>query len=327
MNKTIKKFIPQAVAACTLAAAASSQAFLNDLDGGSFYVVPSAGFHMTQKMHHYKHLEKEYKKEDLKVDFDNAADYGISLGYQIDGFMAIEIADNYTKFDIKASHLEAGKKVSDKKSTNYNYLHVDALYYFNDIYENAFSFYIPVGLGWIVNDPKNAKKGDGFKKLQDTGVNFGVGAQYMFNDMIGVRGDVRGIYGFSQENLDAIAQVGLMIRFGKPVNVGDSKEQVKSVDVLFKLNSTDIVNLDAPSVQAAAKVLRNHPDAKIKIFAYSDSSGTNAYNMKLSQRRAAALKSIMVNDFGIEPERIYTKAFGDENHRSKSRHAIALIEY
>ena len=322
MKKSMKSLLPQAVgAAALLTSAVTTQAFFED---SSFYlVVPTVGYHYTDELDHY---DKE-KKTGHKFDFDDGPIYGLGFGFQANGYTATEFVYNYSNFDITGKD-DMGDKLPTKEAS-YSYLHVDALYYFNNIYENDFSFYIPVGIGWMKNDP-DAKGTDksmyGYKAIEDTVLNFGVGAQYMFNDMWGVRGDIRGLYGFSQENFDAIAQLGLVIRFGVPVGMGGD-DNIKSADIRFKLDSTEIINPNSPDIQALATALRNDPDANVKVLAYSDRSGSSDYNMKLSQQRADKIKDILVNNFGVDEARVYTKAMGDQAGTSRNRHAIAIVEY
>ncbi|MCY4045736.1 MAG: OmpA family protein [Cellvibrionales bacterium] len=324
MKKRMNSLIPKAVGACVLASVASSQAFL---ENSSFYLVPSVGYHYTDEMDHYDKLQKKnetYKK----IEFDDGPVYGISFGFQTTAYTAIEFAYNYSNFDIVGKQAAGGET---KYETTWHYVHVDALYYFNDIYQNDFSFYIPIGLGWVKNDP-DVKNNDAMKDyvrgIEDTVFNFGIGAQYMFGDIFGIRGDIRGLYGFSQENFDAIAQVGLVFRFGVPVPVGMAADDgIKSADIRFKLNSTQIINPNDPDILALVDAVKNNPNANIKILAYSDKSGASSYNMKLSQRRADSLKNMLVNNYGVDPERVYTKAFGDQDGMSRSRHAVAIVEY
>ena len=329
MKKRMSSLIPQAVGAATLLAAASSQAFFED---SSFYlVVPTVGYHYTDETDNADEAVKAYKADNsgLKIEFDDDAKYGISFGFQMNSKFAVEFAYDYSEYDavIKTS---ASPDMKDKVTQHY--IHFDHLYYFSDIYQNDFSFYIPVGIGYAKYDVDEElpEKGDwkSFRSVEDTVINFGLGAQYMFGDHFGIRGDVRGLYGFSQSNFDAYAQVGAVFRFGVPVPVGMADDDgIKTADIQFKLNSTQVVNADNPDIIALAEAVKNNPHANIKIFAYSDKSGNTNYNMKLSQRRADALKNVLMTKYGVDEYRIYTKAFGDEGGTSRSRHAVAVVEY
>ncbi|MCY4045737.1 MAG: OmpA family protein [Cellvibrionales bacterium] len=323
MKKHVNTILPKALGACVLATAATSQAAF--WDASSWYIVPSVGYHYTDELDHYDKLKKKAMTE---VEFDDGPIYGISFGWQTMGHSAVELAYNYSNFDIKSKPVGGGPETTNE--TTYHYLHLDHLYYFNDVYENDFSFYIPVGIGWMKNDPdvnKGQLNGKYYRGVEDTVLNFGVGAQYMFGEHVGVRGDVRGLYGFSQENFDAIAQVGLVVRWGMPVPMNVASAPPQSANLKFKLDSTELVNPNDPEIAVLINTLKNNPNSNVKILAYSDRSGNSAYNMRLSERRAESLKNILVNQHGIDADRIYTKAFGDQEGLSRARHAIAVVEH
>ena len=62
-----------------------------------------------------------------------------------------------------------------------------------------------------------------------------------------------------------------------------------------------------------AEWLKANPNEKIIIAGYADKdTGTSDYNMKLSQRRADAVKAELVNTYGIAEDRLSTAAFGSD---------------
>ncbi|MDB5987477.1 MAG: OmpA family protein [Nevskia sp.] len=60
------------------------------------------------------------------------------------------------------------------------------------------------------------------------------------------------------------------------------------------------------------KIMKKYPDMQVELAGYTDSKGSAAYNLKLSQRRAAAVKEYLVAH-GIEAARIAAKGYGKEN--------------
>jgi outer membrane protein OmpA-like peptidoglycan-associated protein len=56
-------------------------------------------------------------------------------------------------------------------------------------------------------------------------------------------------------------------------------------------------------------VLNNNPSYTIKVDAHTDSKGSDAYNIKLSQRRAKAVVDYLVKK-GVAEARITREAFG-----------------
>jgi hypothetical protein len=59
-------------------------------------------------------------------------------------------------------------------------------------------------------------------------------------------------------------------------------------------------------------ILLDHPDYNIQLFSYTDSRGSDAYNLKLSMRRAQSAKDFLIVE-GIEASRITAKGFGETN--------------
>jgi outer membrane protein OmpA-like peptidoglycan-associated protein len=50
--------------------------------------------------------------------------------------------------------------------------------------------------------------------------------------------------------------------------------------------------------------LKDHPDVNVTINGYASPEGTEEYNLNLSQRRADAVKAILVDKYGIASTRI-----------------------
>jgi OOP family OmpA-OmpF porin len=79
--------------------------------------------------------------------------------------------------------------------------------------------------------------------------------------------------------------------------------------VLFDINSAEVKSEAYPMLNEAVLIMKNTPDLKVEIDGHTDSTGTAAYNMKLSEKRAEAIKDFMVTR-GIDPKRLTTKGFG-----------------
>jgi OOP family OmpA-OmpF porin len=82
--------------------------------------------------------------------------------------------------------------------------------------------------------------------------------------------------------------------------------------VLFDLNSAEVKSEAYPMLNDAVMIMKKNPDLKVRIDGYTDSTGTEAYNLDLSERRAKAVEDFFVSR-GIAPERITTKGFGIAN--------------
>ncbi|MGZ5493487.1 MAG: OmpA family protein, partial [Thermoanaerobaculia bacterium] len=70
------------------------------------------------------------------------------------------------------------------------------------------------------------------------------------------------------------------------VNDGTLKVTVKN-DVLFDFNSAGLRGASRTALSEMADVFQKYPDTTIVVAGYTDSVGTNAYNERLSERRAS----------------------------------------
>lgn len=80
-------------------------------------------------------------------------------------------------------------------------------------------------------------------------------------------------------------------------------------DVLFDLNKADLKPGAAANIQSLASFLQENPERKVLVEGFTDSTGSDAYNLNLSQQRADSLRHALVRQ-GVEPSRISTAGLG-----------------
>lgn len=90
---------------------------------------------------------------------------------------------------------------------------------------------------------------------------------------------------------------------------GDTINIVESV-VAFRFNQADVEASQMPSIEHVAQYLKNNPSVNVTVNGYASPEGTEEYNLKLSQRRADAVKKILVDKYGIAATRINTVGHG-----------------
>ena len=90
---------------------------------------------------------------------------------------------------------------------------------------------------------------------------------------------------------------------------GETINIVESV-VAFPFNQSEVQSSQMPSLEHVANYLKNNPNANITVNGYASPEGTEEYNIQLSQRRAEAVKNILVNKYGIAANRINTIGHG-----------------
>jgi len=84
----------------------------------------------------------------------------------------------------------------------------------------------------------------------------------------------------------------------------------KSFNINFPFDSAVIPESEAPKVDEFATFLKDSPAYKTELVGYADSIGTEEYNQKLSERRAAAVKAQLEKD-GIAADRLTATGKGE----------------
>lgn len=82
-------------------------------------------------------------------------------------------------------------------------------------------------------------------------------------------------------------------------------------DVLFSSGKAQLQTGGLRNIQKLADFLKQYPQYKILVEGYSDSLGSDSFNMDLSQRRANAVRAALV-DRGISADRIATRGYGEQ---------------
>ena len=88
-------------------------------------------------------------------------------------------------------------------------------------------------------------------------------------------------------------------------------------------------------IKKFAHFMKEHPDKNAIIEGHTDNVGGKKYNLNLSQKRAEAVRNILVTKFNIDPSRITAKGFGfskpiasnaTKEGRQKNRRVEAAVD-
>jgi outer membrane protein OmpA-like peptidoglycan-associated protein len=93
-----------------------------------------------------------------------------------------------------------------------------------------------------------------------------------------------------------------------------------SGDVLFEFDKADIRPDAETTLQQVVEVIKQYPRARVSIDGYTDAKGADAYNLRLSDRRAVAVKSWLVQKGGVNGKQIKTKGWGKANPVAPNAH-------
>jgi outer membrane protein OmpA-like peptidoglycan-associated protein len=83
-------------------------------------------------------------------------------------------------------------------------------------------------------------------------------------------------------------------------------------DVMFDVNSSSLKPGAYDEINRVATVLSQYPQTSLTISGHTDSTGSEDYNLQLSQRRADAVKNALMGQ-GVSAARMNTIGYGESN--------------
>lgn len=106
------------------------------------------------------------------------------------------------------------------------------------------------------------------------------------------------------------------------------------LNIQFANNRADIEQAFYPEIEKLAQHLKENPNSTVVIEGHTDNTGAASYNQTLSEKRAQAVASVLVNIFDVEQHRVDAIGYGqskplvDNNsaeNRMKNRRVDAII--
>lgn len=106
--------------------------------------------------------------------------------------------------------------------------------------------------------------------------------------------------------------------------------------VQFDANSARLSNIAKAKLDEVALKMKEDPDARALVIGYTDNRGSDAANLRMSERRAQAVKDYLVQRHGIDPNRIRTEGRGAADPvasndtaegRAQNRRAVVVITF
>jgi outer membrane protein OmpA-like peptidoglycan-associated protein len=119
----------------------------------------------------------------------------------------------------------------------------------------------------------------------------------------------------------------------KVERVGEGIVVELSSQILFGFDQADLSTQAKSNLDQLVNILNEYPDTDIELQGHTDSSGSEAYNQTLSERRAGAVSSYLASK-GINNTRLNIKGFGEtmpkydndsEEGRAQNRRVEFLI--
>jgi OOP family OmpA-OmpF porin len=301
----------------------------SEIRAGSVEVNPYAGYNFFQSSQNLK----------------DAPIFGGRLGYNFTRYFGVEIAGQFLHTSVN----DGAKTDATEGQFNGNADRVDATFYHVDAIvhlmpDSRFTPFIVAGIGGAHYSP-TISHGD------MPAFNVGVGAKFSLTDNIALRVDVQDfiVTEIMQETYHNIGvTAGIAFSFGgsKPAPVAkyeptpepvvkekvvilaaepevEQKVMVAAAEPKIIILAFEDVHFDfdkstlKPEAQIILKrniqILKDNPKAQVRIAGYTSASGTEEYNQKLSERRAKAVETYLINEGIITQDRLSTIGYGERN--------------
>ncbi|MFT4860866.1 MAG: OOP family OmpA-OmpF porin [Pseudohongiellaceae bacterium] len=83
------------------------------------------------------------------------------------------------------------------------------------------------------------------------------------------------------------------------------------LEVYFDFDQSEVKAEYFDEIKEVTDFMAQYPDVIIELEGHTDSRGAEAYNLALSDRRAAAVRQVMISRFGMVGSRISSNGFGE----------------
>lgn len=148
----------------------------------------------------------------------------------------------------------------------------------------------------------------------------GLGVSHYFTDNVELRGSMVG----SINGAEYIASMlALNYHFGthgekdvvaepEPEKVAPAVVMTKTLHAHFSTDKSIVRPADRAEIVAVSDSMKQNPGSTATVVGYTDSTASEEYNQALSERRADAVKAVMVEE-GVNPEAIETSGRGESD--------------
>lgn len=128
-------------------------------------------------------------------------------------------------------------------------------------------------------------------------------------------------YLFKSENL-IVPKNSAFSSIKKEITLAPIKanESIVLNNVFFDFNSANLTKDSKIELDKLFSLLANNPTIEVEIQGHTDSKGNNAYNKKLSQKRAESVRSYVIKK-GISKSRITAKGYGEKQPIARNENA------
>ncbi|HYQ37507.1 MAG TPA: OmpA family protein [Pseudomonas sp.] len=282
---------------------------------------------------------------DSSINIEDGELYGVGLGY----FLTDNVSLNLSHGTYRDEHADVSSPDGgDHKKIRGDLTSLDALYHWN----TPGSVLRPyLGGGFAHQTIGQATRGG---RDQSTYAEATGGLKLYFTDNFFAKASVDGLYNIDRADWEWMAGVGVGFNFGggsrpapapapAPAPVAEAPAPVEAapevvrveLDVKFDFNKAQVKPSSYGDIKNLADFMKQYPQTTTTVEGHTDSVGTDAYNQKLSERRAAAVRDVLVKQYGVSSGRVSSVGYGEsrpvadnatEAGRAVNRRVEAAVE-
>ncbi len=110
----------------------------------------------------------------------------------------------------------------------------------------------------------------------------------------------------------------------KELNPIQVVEPLKPVSFLlyFKNNSTELTKESKAKLKEILKEIKKREPCEVSLIGHSDTAGSSEYNIKLSRKRAEAVKRILLG-YGVKLQKLNVTSFGESDLLVKTKDNVS----
>lgn len=160
---------------------------------------------------------------------------------------------------------------------------------------------------------------DGETADNGVAVSVGVAVSHYITDQVELRAGVQSlVFQEHDDDLDALATLAVNYHFGtheqpveEPAPVKEPAVVKKTLHVNFNTDSSRVHDPeDQRKIAEVSDIMKKNPGSTADLVGHTDSTASEAYNQRLSERRAATVKNEMVKH-GVDAAAISTSGSGE----------------
>ena len=101
--------------------------------------------------------------------------------------------------------------------------------------------------------------------------------------------------------------------------------RIRLENIYFETASSRLLPESEETLREAGRTLEKFPDLRIEVQGHTDTRGWARYNMRLSQARAEAVRSFLLEYFQIKPGNYNAKGYGETRPETEERNEEELL--